>query len=197
MNTTYLKIDYNNDKHIEYITKLCKRNNFYILEILLFYDTINVLDKTEKMIGLFILKEKKIIGFVLMIRANKTPFWCTNKITKEEIKGKKSGISIEFLLIDKLYQKKREGTKIINHIKQNVLKKDQYIIIPLGIKDVNNLEFYEKNGFCKELDYNSSIAFFNIKNKEVKIFCDYMRVQNIKSAWDQLLIEPLYYYKSY
>ena len=69
-------------------------------------------------------------------------------------------------------------------------------------KDENGktCDFYKNNDIRKII--NKAINQFKhfqekFQNKEVKIFCDYMRVQNIKSAWNQLLIEPLYYYKSY
>ena len=135
--TTTLSIDFTNTNHLNYISKLSKRNNFYPeqLHVKMFrkYQTnhgyamiknemdLFINEKYRK--GYFLIENKKVIGFILYQKV-------------ENVYAK-----LDFLLIDKNYQNKGFGT-VLYHILDNecITNKLQFLIVEC---DKNSRKYYE------------------------------------------------------
>ena len=153
---TTIKIDFINSNHLKYISKLSKRNNFYLeqLHVKMYgsYETEhgyavikNVMDlfineKYRK--GHFLIQNKKIIGFILYQNLD-------NVYAK-----------LDFILIDKEYQKQGFGT-ILYQILENecITNKLQFLVVEC---DENTKKYYENKFNFIDID-------IEIKNR-AKIF---------------------------
>lgn len=134
---TTMKIDFINSNHLKYISKLSKRNNFYPeqLHVKMYgsYETehgyavikhemdLFINEKYRK--GHFLIQNKKIIGFILYQNL-------------ENVYAK-----LDFLLIDKEYQKQGFGT-ILYQILENecITNKLKYLVVEC---DENTKKYYE------------------------------------------------------
>jgi ribosomal protein S18 acetylase RimI-like enzyme len=178
----YMGINFNDTNHKNYILKLSKRNNYH-------YDTIGLIIKktmptqiitmlktcgftedeiSEKILeynkinggswgendnykGLFIIKNKKVIGYIV---------YCIDNYKTE----------IMYILIDKEYQKQGIGLRLLNYVKEILKKSNEKVIMACIDKD--SKEWYLKNGFISEEDYNKKHNYPKMISEKDKVFCD-------------------------
>jgi ribosomal protein S18 acetylase RimI-like enzyme len=166
MSPKYIKIDAKNELHIKTILTLSKRNKFYYEDLYLIlmrtiepkskakhallYNTINknMDDEIEKFLnackstkeGLFIVLEKKIIGFLTY-----------------DIDEMKISCGLSFLLIDKDYRGSGYGTlllkyfiELLHEIKLNCVVK---------IEDMDNIDWYKRFGFKNKEELKREIEY--------------------------------------
>ncbi len=78
-------------------------------------------------------KNKKVIGFILMLK-------------------KSFGLQIDLIVSSKNYQNKKVGTSLINYVNNNFLKKDNIIKAGTQLDNVKANKIYKKLGFIKKKD---------------------------------------------
>ena len=78
-------------------------------------------------------KNKKIIGFILMLK-------------------KSFGLQIDLIVSSKNYQNKKVGTSLINYVNNNFLKKNNIIKAGTQLDNINANRIYKKLGFIKKKD---------------------------------------------
>lgn len=76
-------------------------------------------------------KNKKIIGFILMLK-------------------KSFGLQIDLIVSSKKYQNKKVGTSLINYINNNFLKKEDIIRAGTQLDNIKANNIYKKLGFVKK-----------------------------------------------
>ena len=151
----FLNIDFQNKKHLEYISILSKKNNFYQNDLNSWlYSTdikssfinwnnyyINNNNKNIFIIplwqGLFLSLNNKIIGFIIFYQRH----------YNDNIGN---FLSIEFMLIDKKFQNNEYGKMLFSYIYNKYNDKD-FIVVCIENKN-KFINFYIKNGF---IDYKS------------------------------------------
>tara|TARA_B100001057_G_scaffold445403_1_gene483060 strand:- start:1644 stop:2348 length:705 start_codon:yes stop_codon:yes gene_type:complete len=78
-------------------------------------------------------KNKKVIGFILMLK-------------------KSFGLQIDLIVSSKNYQNKKVGTSLINYVNNNFLKKNNIIKAGTQLDNINANRIYKKLGFIKKKD---------------------------------------------
>ena len=147
MDTTYLNIDFDNEKHVGYIHHLSLKNNFHIDDIKIYLkDEVSKKIKKQPVIGYFVIFGKKVIGFIIGCKSNNIEFETINETKRTLHIGHINLMAIEFLLISKQFQNKGEGTKLINKFKDETIQKGEFIVIKTIIYQ-NVKKYYEKLGF--------------------------------------------------
>lgn len=157
----FIEINFNNEKHTSYIYQLSKRNNFYLNDIgswlysknekstfnnwNLYYlnnNNPNII-KFPYWKGLLCILDKKIIGFIIYYE-------------RHYINDIGNFLSIEFMLIDKLYQRNGYGKLIIEYLKE---KYDDKNYISVCIENKNKyIDFYKNIGFIEVSKSNNKLC---------------------------------------
>jgi ribosomal protein S18 acetylase RimI-like enzyme len=75
-------------------------------------------------------KNKKVLGFILMLK-------------------KSFGLQIDLIISSKNYQNKKVGTSLINYVNNNFLKKNNIIKAGTQLDNINANNIYKKLGFVK------------------------------------------------
>ena len=134
---TTMKIDFINSNHLKYISKLSKRNDFYQKQLNTkmygIYETdhgyavikneMDLFINEEYRKGYFLVKNNKVIGFIIYQNPH-------NVYAK-----------LDFLLIDKEYQKQGFGTILYQILKNEcILDKLQFLVVEC---DEKSKEYYQ------------------------------------------------------
>jgi len=78
-------------------------------------------------------KNKKVLGFILMLK-------------------KSFGLQIDLIVSSKNYQNKKVGTSLINYVNNNFLKKNRIIKAGTQLDNISANRIYKKLGFIKKKD---------------------------------------------
>jgi ribosomal protein S18 acetylase RimI-like enzyme len=153
-------INFKFDPHKEIIMKLCNRNNFHTNDVYIELYR----DLPGEMKNLCIAKQSKIYFDALFLGLESYGYFTTI-----DVSGKKKVIgfiiynitlcenksNLLFILIDKQFQKKGFGTKLVNKYIEDIHEKKLFY----GTVKVENEEasiFYKKSGFDKHSDFIES-----------------------------------------
>jgi len=163
-----IEIDFNNEKHIEYILKLARRNNFYVPDLnylvggILFPEMEKLFDEStffkskmdvynacpiyqleEDRKGFLVCIDKKVVGFIIYYLEHKL------NITR-----------VNFLLIDKKYTSNGYGSYLLSLIE----KTNKFIVIDKVEPDF--VGYYKKKGYSEMT--KMMMKMFNIEDNGYK-----------------------------
>jgi ribosomal protein S18 acetylase RimI-like enzyme len=132
--------------HIISILKSSGLTEKEINEKILEYDRMNggSWGENENYKGLFIIKNKKVIGYTV---------FCIDETNTE----------ILFILIDKDYQREGIGSKVLNYVKEILKQSNEKII--MACIDKSSRDWYLKNGFISEREYYEKLRIVYPKEK--------------------------------
>jgi ribosomal protein S18 acetylase RimI-like enzyme len=169
---TYRDIDFEDERHITCIRKLCERNTFYVDDIYWFVHqstplenildmegvptlhetTVRYIKRNQEAIknwiprGLFTMKGNKVVGFIL---------YSIHRETKQELE-------LNFLLVDKDYRKQHHGSNLLRVCEQRHCFKIKYEEI--GASYYEDIKKIKKGEFEKTKELLDKITILQTQN---------------------------------
>lgn len=167
MNYEIIECDFNNEKHIQSIWILSKKNNFNVNDLQmnlfgkssilkLFCSDEEIYNEGKKINAIF--KENKNWKGFLLVKNNKV-FGFIIYYNNENVYS-----NLDYLLIDKKYRNKGFSKLLINHLINNIKNNTNQSLIVCK-SDFDKIDYYKKFNFVEIKDM---IKNLNIKDKEFK-----------------------------